>query len=173
MSLQDRVMDEMSKLEKLCRGNELQFKFLNHSYPAVMLITPRIEDDGQETLFEDISKSPTTAPDGKLEIVFEDGDITIRTFSEFVLDDSILGKIKNRAKKLFLYFTQMYFEASKKLPETYEFPYDYLFIPDEDSYEEESEPESSLQNEEADCEDDEEDAEEDMDEDNEELNPEE
>ena len=132
MSLRDKVQDEINKLYKLCNKNGLTFHFSSNTSPAVMTILPKVTDDeGQEKLFEIDDGKRRTASDAKIEIVFDDGDIVIRTVSAFVIDDSIMNKAKLSAKKIFNLFTWLFFDDTKKLPDTGLVVDESLFIPDE------------------------------------------
>lgn len=132
MSLRDKVQDEINKLYKLCNKNGLTFHFSSNSSPAVMTILPKITDDeGQEKLFEIDDGKRRTASDAKIEIIFDDGDIVIQTSSAFVIDDSIMSKAKLSAKKIFSLFTWLFFDDTKKLPDTGLVVDESLFIPDE------------------------------------------
>ena len=142
LSLRDKVQDEINKLYKLCNKNGLTFHFSSNTSPAVMTILPKVTDDeGQEKLFEIDDGKRRTASDAKIEIVFDDGDIVIRTVSAFVIDDAIMNKAKLSAKKIFNLFTWLFFDDTKKLPDTGLVVDESLFIPDEAEEAEELESE--------------------------------
>lgn len=114
MSLTDKVQDEIAKLDKLCRENKLRFDFAKDQLPIKLITMPFIDaQKGQEPLFdkEDIpSDEPTTDPDARIEFIFVDGDIMVRTSKDFLIDDDVLNKIKSSAKKLHYLFLQWFFE---------------------------------------------------------------
>ena len=113
MSLTDKVQDEMAKLDKLCRENKLNFVFEKDQLPIKLITMPLVDKaKGQEPLFEasEISSDePHTDPDARIEFIFVDGDIMVRTSKDFLIGDDVLNKIKASAKKLHYLFLQWFF----------------------------------------------------------------
>ena len=103
---------ELSKIEDMCIGNKLEFEFTKFSFPVVATIKPSRESKNQIRMdLGDGSKSLTA---GEIKFIFGD-ELTMSIENDFMIEDQLLNRIKNAAKKLHYIYLQMYFKEQTKL----------------------------------------------------------
>jgi len=110
--LYNKLIEQQKKLDKLCEDNDLEYTFSKEDFPIILTIKPLWEKAAQMRL--DLGNDePTTDPDARIELVFGH-ELTLRSFGDFVIDEDLLIKIKNGAKKLHYLYLQVYFEQQKQ-----------------------------------------------------------
>lgn len=96
------------KLRKLLSENNLIYTFKVDSYPITLTINQDADPSAQMELYETTTDG-VSARDSKLQIIFRDGSILIRTDSRIVISDELMNKIKGYAKKMhYLYLQALY-----------------------------------------------------------------
>ena len=105
--LQTKLADQQDKLEKLCDDNDLQYGFKTDDFPIIVTIRPHWKKAAQQRI-DFGEQEPTTDPNARIELVFGH-ELILRSYGDFVIDDDLLNKIKNSAKKLHYTFLQLYF----------------------------------------------------------------
>jgi hypothetical protein len=110
--LPTKLADQQDKLEKLCDDNDLQYTFKIDDFPIIVTIKPHWEKAAQQRI-DFGEQEPTTDPNARIELVFGH-ELILRSYGDFVIDDDLLNKIKNSAKKLHYTFLQLYFLHQKE-----------------------------------------------------------
>lgn len=110
--LPTKLADQRDKLEKLCDDNDLQYTFKIDDFPIIVTIKPHWGKAAQQRI-DFGEQEPTTDPNARIELVFGH-ELILRSYGDFVIDDDLLNKIKNSAKKLHYTFLQLYFLHQKK-----------------------------------------------------------
>lgn len=99
------------KLGDLLADNNLVYTFRVTQYPISLTVSQDKDPSAQMELYC-TDAGDVSARDAKLDIIFQDGEIVIRTDSRLVISDAILSKIKGYAKKLHYLYLQEYFRQS-------------------------------------------------------------
>ena len=98
------------KLGELLADNNLVYAFRTTQYPISLTVSQDKDPSAQMELYC-TDAGDVSARDARLDIIFQDGEIVIRTDSRLVISDSILSKIKGYAKKMHYLYLQEYFRA--------------------------------------------------------------
>ena len=96
-----------TKLAALLAENNLVHRFYSDGYPISLTIAQSQDPADQMELFEADERS-VSASDARLNFIFQDGDIIVRTDSRLVISDALLSKIKGFAKKMHYLYLQAY-----------------------------------------------------------------
>lgn len=102
---------EETKLSELLAENGLSYTFNVYEYP-ICLIVSQNTDPGDQMEFYSTDSENSSDKDSRLCFQFSDGEITIRTDSRLIIPDSLMTKIKGKAKKMHYLYLQAYFRAS-------------------------------------------------------------
>lgn len=109
MSLNQKFTDERNKIDKLCDDNNLEFTFVPGTFPLVMSVAHSLERRQQMSLIE----SEKSSYGARIDFIFSD-DLVVKVVGNFSIDDEVLNKIKNGAKKLHYLFLQEWFKTESK-----------------------------------------------------------
>lgn len=99
-----------AKLETLLSENNLVHTFHIDKYPIYLSITQNMDPSAQMEMF-DTSNDGVSARDAKLNFIFRDGEILVRTDSRLIIPDSLMSKIKGLAKKMHYLYLQAFFHG--------------------------------------------------------------
>ena len=113
MSVEHKYLDLEEKLDKMCSENHLEFSFKRDDFPIIAHFEPIWEQAAQMRIegIEDGSPIKPSDPDASFDMIFGD-ELIIQTSKDFTIDDEVMNKLKNAAKKLHYYFLQLWFKRS-------------------------------------------------------------
>lgn len=107
MKLINQFNEIKQNLDKQLAENGLVCAFHTATYPIILTVSPDISPEVQIGLYED-EDGGLCARDARLQIIFADGEIVIRTDERLIMTDALLTKIKGQAKKLHYLYLQAY-----------------------------------------------------------------
>lgn len=99
------------KLGDLLAENNLVHTFTTSSYPIVLTISQDKDPSAQMELYSQ-GGDLVSASDSRLNFIFQDGEIVVRTDSRLIIPDSIMSKIKGYAKKMHYFYLQGFFREN-------------------------------------------------------------
>lgn len=105
--LKDDYEEELKKIEKVCNEEDLEFHFVKASFPVIATIEPTWQAKDQMRM--DLGESAESITNGEIKFIFAD-ELTMSIVNDFMIEDALLNKIKNAAKKLHYIYLQMYFK---------------------------------------------------------------
>lgn len=103
---------ELEKMEKLCDENELEVGIEEASFPIVYTIMPNRTSKNQ--MMMNVGGKRSTYVNGETKLIFAD-ELTMQIVNDYVIEDNLLNRLKNMAKKLHYLYLQMYFKEKTKL----------------------------------------------------------
>lgn len=107
MTLTEQFNTTLTKLQSDLAVSGLVCTFSAATYPIILTVSQDVSPEGQMgLLLED--DGGVSARDARLQIIFHDGDIIIRTDERLIITDALLTKIKGQAKKLHYLYLQAY-----------------------------------------------------------------
>lgn len=112
--LEHEFADLEEKIHATCRENDLEFEFESSKFPIVAIIRPDIETRDQMRFDLGDEDEGTNYINGEIRLIFSD-ELTMKIINDFRIEDSLLNKIKNQAKKLHYTYLQMYFKIKTKV----------------------------------------------------------
>ena len=115
MSYFDKFDAQDAKLANILDANNLLHVFKTDAYPMRLTITQNQAPDAQMALYE-TADDGVSSRDAMLVLTFPVGEIGVRVQGRLVISDSLMGKIKNHAKKMRDLWLQANF-ATSLLPE--------------------------------------------------------
>lgn len=95
----DKFNAQDNKLAELLAENHLLHTFEPTTYPITLKVQPNTTPEAQMALF-DTNKEGISSQDARLVFQFPVGEICWRVYGRLVINDALLNKIKNHAKKL-------------------------------------------------------------------------
>ena len=95
----DKFNAQDNKLAELLAENHLLHTFDPTTYPITLKVQPNTTPEAQMALF-DTNKDGISSNDARLVFQFPVGEICWRVYGRLVINDALLNKIKNHAKKL-------------------------------------------------------------------------
>lgn len=99
MNYFDKFNAQDNKLAELLAENHLLHTFDPTTYPITLKVQPNTTPEAQMALF-DTNKDGISSNDARLVFQFPVGEICWRVYGRLVINDALLNKIKNHAKKL-------------------------------------------------------------------------
>lgn len=109
--IEKRFLKEEEKLMNALEDTDLIWE-LDTKEPITLTIKPDITAAEQTSILpEDKDKTSSMA---KLQLIFEDGYLIIKTDKKLIIEDSLLSKIKNIAKKLHYYYLWLVYTEDEK-----------------------------------------------------------
>lgn len=96
------------KLESLLADYDLVCTFKKKDYPISLVVAPNSGVSEQMELYSQDSGAQSSS-DARLNIIFYDADVIIRTDNRLVLSDDLMQKIKSYAKKMHYLYLQAFF----------------------------------------------------------------
>ena len=105
MSVKGKYFTILSKLEKLCENNSLDFAFVPGDFPLVMSVTPDAYRDVQQKIKDDCDP---VVIDARINSIFGE-ELQVKMLGDFTIDAALMNKIKNMATKLHYLFLQLWF----------------------------------------------------------------
>lgn len=97
------------KLQGICDENNLVFRLRMDVYPIRMIIQPIHGLEEQMSMLEAADEKDFLDPDAKLVFYLENGAVTYKTYSNFVIGETLFNKLKNLFKNLYTYWLQYFF----------------------------------------------------------------
>lgn len=98
---------ELEKIERVCKENKLEIEFTQASFPIVAIVKPSQESKNQMVM--DLGEGARTLTNGEIKFIFAD-ELTMSIVNDFMIEDQLLNRIKNAAKKIHYIYLQMYFK---------------------------------------------------------------
>ena len=96
------------KLDKLLDDNNLVGTFHKDTYPICLSVGQNMEPSAQMELFKTATHA-ISATDARLQYIFSDGEIIVRTDSRLIISDDLMTKIKGLAKNMHYLYLQAFF----------------------------------------------------------------
>lgn len=97
------------KLQGICDENDLVFRLRMDVYPIRMIIQPIHGLEEQMSMLEAAEEKDFISPDAKLVFYLENGSVTYKTFSNFVIGETLFNKLKKLFKNLYTCWLQYFF----------------------------------------------------------------
>lgn len=108
----DLFDDQYEKLLGICDKNNLVADFSAAQYPITLTVRPDTSMEGQISLLEDDVGHNNR--DSRIRFVFVDGRLVVKVSDNFTLTDTLLNKLKNIAKKLYIQYLATFFREEKE-----------------------------------------------------------
>lgn len=96
---------QLNKLENLMEKHELLYTWDTDAKNVTLTVRPA-QVDGEQTSFIEESEDGSSN-DAAISFIFKDGEITLITCGKFRVSESLVGKLKNIAKKLHYLYLQV------------------------------------------------------------------
>ena len=113
MSFFKAFNEQSNKLAKVLDENGLLHTFSTKTYPMTLTISQNQDPEAQMALYEQ-DKGDISSSDAKLVLTFPVGEIGVRVYGRLCISDTLMGKIKNHAKKMRDLYLQGYYAAQMK-----------------------------------------------------------
>ena len=108
----DLFDDQYEKLLGICDKNNLVADFSAAQYPIMLTVRPDASMEGQISMLEDDVGHNNR--DSRIRFVFVDGRLVVKVSDNFTLTDTLLNKLKNIAKKLYVRHLAAFFREAKE-----------------------------------------------------------
>lgn len=103
---------ELGKMEKLCAENKLEVEVTKAKFPVVFTVKPSQESKNQ--MMMNVGGDRESFVNGEIRLIFAD-ELTMQVINDYTIEDSLLNRLKNMAKKLHYIYLQIYFKEKTKL----------------------------------------------------------
>lgn len=97
------------KIIEVCKENKLEFAFECSKFPVIVKITPNLVHRDQMRLDLKELEESSNFVNGEIRLAFGE-ELTLTILNDFKIEDSLLNRIKNMAKKLHYIYLQIYFK---------------------------------------------------------------
>lgn len=98
---------ELEKIERVCKENKLEIEFYKAGFPIVAILRP--SEESKDQLRMDLGPEAEPHTNGEIKLVFAD-ELQMSIENNFMIEDQLLNRIKNAAKKIHYIYLQMYFK---------------------------------------------------------------